>query len=131
MLEFIVLIVACAVDFPNCKRFPLKYLKFSTKISLNAQTTNIENNHNQYDTSTPFLQSVLEAAESISTNKRFFFPGHSGGLHASNFNFNLNMDLPELDEIDSVHSPGVSFPIPYYINSKLISIISIYICIYI
>jgi len=62
---------------------------------------------NEATTSTPFLDSVVEMADSIATNKRFFFPGHSGGLHSSKLNFTLSLDLPELDEIDSVHSSGV------------------------
>lgn len=60
------------------------------------------------DSSAPFVESVQKAAEAIVNHKRFFFPGHSGGRKAPELNFNWNMDLPELDEIDSVHSPGVS-----------------------
>lgn len=64
----------------------------------------------------PYLDSLASAAMSISTRKRFFFPGHKGGCYVSN-KFNnvlqvgdsaLILDLPELDELDNLHCPEVS-----------------------
>ena len=108
VLWFLTFIIVFVMGFPSHKDFNVKLPILST---LKAHEKLIENKV----TSTPFLDSVIETAASIATNKRFFFPGHSGGLHSPKLNFNLSMDLPELDEIDSVHSPGVSLYI--YLSS--------------
>lgn len=60
---------------------------------------------------TPYLTALRD---SVSTLKhRFFFPGHSGYAVSNAFNELVGgsqpctYDLPELDELDNIHSPEV------------------------
>ena len=57
---------------------------------------------------TPFTTTLREVSESISSDDRFFFPGHRGHDYKYNI-LDMKLDVPELDFIDSVHSPDVSF----------------------
>lgn len=56
---------------------------------------------------TPYTTTLREVSESISSDDRFFFPGHRGNEDKYN-TLDMRLDLPELDLIDSVHSPDVS-----------------------
>ena len=58
---------------------------------------------------TPFYTSLKETSEAI--HHRYFFPGHIGGRFLPNpILSDPTLDLPELDFIDSVHSPAVRLP---------------------
>ena len=53
---------------------------------------------------TPFLSELVNVANTISTNNRYFFPGHSGRYVP--FDMDKLLDIPELETIASVHSPS-------------------------
>lgn len=58
--------------------------------------------------STPFYTSLLEVSQSVP--HRFFFPGHNGGRFLPTNSFlDPKLDLPELELIDSLHSPNVCY----------------------
>ena len=56
------------------------------------------------NTDTPFLFELMNVANTISANNRYFFPGHSGRYVP--FDMDKLLDIPELETIASVHSPS-------------------------
>jgi hypothetical protein len=89
--------------------------KFGGKTVISRRSINNKRSIQATTSSSPYLDALKSASLSISNNKRFFFPGHKGGSYISN-KFRevlqvgetvLNLDLPELDELDNLHRPEV------------------------
>ena len=67
----------------------------------------------------PFVDALVEVAERHHHDRRFYFPSHCGGIilpesfkrltsQSNSNNSLLSFDMPELDELDNIHSPVVS-----------------------
>lgn len=62
-----------------------------------------------------FMESILRAVSDLDVDSRYFFPGHQGGKRAPQSIVEqlgeavFNLDVPELDGVDNIHSPEVSF----------------------
>jgi hypothetical protein len=73
----------------------------------------------------PYLEALV--ASSTAIKKRYFFPGHHGGLHAppallqalQKPSSALTLDLPELDELDNLHASEVRTVINLIISQIL------------
>ena len=112
---------------------PLKSRHSLLTSSSSLNNNNLNKPYNDIDNiRTPFLSELIQTSRSIPLNNRFFFPGHVGGrnfplskllasrfgrttadgvnhMQTHDFNLMLQLDLPELESIDSVHCPEVRF----------------------
>jgi len=108
MKLLLILIVYCNICIKSLK---LKYNNNNNRyksILFHNNNNNDNNDNNDDSSSTPYVDALLSSVDLI--KHRYFFPGHNGGKGSPNSIINilknaLYYDLPELDELDNIHSP--------------------------